>query len=546
MGPLKVLIVDDDMAMRTSLKTMLDWERQGFVICGEAVNGANAVQIIEKNTPDIVITDMSMPVMDGVALIGYLGEKQPRIKIIALSGYDDFDYVRQSMKKGAVDYILKHKLDPKLLADVLEVTRQSILEGMKELDERQQAREKLDSARGILRREFVKSLIMGEFTETKKIERELGYLNIGMDLKNLVVAAVEIDDYSFIEDNYPVKERNKLINTFADISRSILDEGGKALMEHVDKGNFVVVFSFGNAYSSMYVYNRIISDIDRIKTSLKRYLNITASFGVSKVCFNVLDISSYYAEAKAILKDKFYQGKDRIFSGSNVEKAEENYFTLDFKDEKKIRLLVKSLEKQELNSFIKSIFDRMQKNKASHPSVQMITAELINIAGKAARESGIDLSGFFPGKGAPYSMLQKYDTVADISRWVLNIFDGLADEMKNRTSGSGCSEITKKAIEFIHRHYQDNISLNDAAGYAGANNSYLSHVFKENTGKGFVEYLNTFRIEKAKILIGNGDARIKDMVGELGFNNYNYFFKVFKEYVGMTPMEYEESLKKGG
>lgn len=545
MAPIKVLIVDDDMAMRTSLKTMLDWERQGFVLAGEAVNGAHAVQIAERNAPDIVITDMSMPLMDGVALIEYLGERLPGIKVIALSGYDDFDYVRQSMKGGAVDYLLKHRLGPELLADVLDAARRSILEGKQELDERRQIREQLDSARGILRREFVKSLIMGEFTETEKIEGELRALDIDMDLKNLVVAAVELDDYTLLEESYPVKEFNRLIKTISDIARGILEENGGALIEHVEKGDFVVIFGFGKANSGMYVYNRSISDIDRIKTSLKRYLNITASFGVSGICPNARDISAYYARAKAVLEDKFYQGKDRIFSVSG-EKPQENDLTLEAGEEKRLRLLVKSMEKQELHSFVQGIFDRLRENKASHQSVQVITAELVSIAGRAARESGVDISQFFSERGAPYSILQKYDTVTDISRWVSSLFDRLMEAMRDRASGCGFSEITGKTMEFIRSRYHSGISLQDAAGYAGVSPAYLSHIFKENTGKGFVEYLNAFRIEKAKILIENGDASIKDIVGRLGFNNYNYFFKVFKEYAGMTPTEYEECLKKGG
>ena len=107
----KVLIVDDDVFARSNLKSLIDWEKNGFTIVGEASNGSNAIQLIENEQPDIVITDISMPVMDGISLIGYIEQKYSATKVIAISGYNDFDYVRQSMKKGAVDYILKHKLN---------------------------------------------------------------------------------------------------------------------------------------------------------------------------------------------------------------------------------------------------------------------------------------------------------------------------------------------------------------------------------------------------------------------------------------------------
>lgn len=99
---IKVLIVDDDSIARTNIKTMIDWNQNGFEICGEAANGEVAIQIIRDSMPDIVITDMSMPVMNGIELIDYIVENFSNIKVIALSGYDEYDFIRQSMKNGAI------------------------------------------------------------------------------------------------------------------------------------------------------------------------------------------------------------------------------------------------------------------------------------------------------------------------------------------------------------------------------------------------------------------------------------------------------------
>ena len=124
---LKVLIVDDDYMARTHIKSLVNWNKEGFEICGEAANGKAAIEIIDKKAPDIVITDMSMPVFDGASLIKHLEQNYPDIKAIAVSGYDDFDYVRKSMKSGAIDYLLKHKLDSPTLMEVLNVASSLIL-----------------------------------------------------------------------------------------------------------------------------------------------------------------------------------------------------------------------------------------------------------------------------------------------------------------------------------------------------------------------------------------------------------------------------------
>jgi len=537
---LKVLIVDDDMVMRTSLKTLIDWENNGYVICGDVANGSAAIAFMNKCQPDIVITDMNMPVMDGVALIEYLQENMPHVKIIALSGYDDFDYVRQSMKKGAIDYLLKHKLTADVLLEVLNTARASIMKERREMDDRRFRQEILESATDIIRHTFVTKLIEGEYPDEESIAAELKYAGLDINLRNLVVVAVEIDDYPFLKEKYKPKDLSRLIKTFMDLSGNILAESGRGFIEHVNDGDFIIIFSFGFSASTLFVSNRVMNDISRIKTSIKRYLNITASFGVSKLVPNIMDAGKAYSEAKELLKDKFYMGKDRVFTHEPIKTSNERYFSLELKEEKKIILLAKFQKKDELKEFINGLFDEMKRQNVGHNYVQMVTAELVNIARRVARETGVDSTGLF---AKALHDIAKYETADDIRCWVLDIFDRLVQAIEMRDIRGNYSDITLKAIKYITENYNRNISLNDAAEYSGVSSTYLSRVFKEDTGKGFVEYLNSFRIEKAKILIQSGDIVIKEIYSDLGFNNYNYFFKVFKEYVGMTPNEYEESLK---
>ena len=539
---LKVLVVDDDIVTRTNMSTLLDWEKHGFELAGAAVNGENALQLIDGCPPDIVITDMSMPVMDGIVLIKSIEHRYPHIKIIALSGYDDFDYVRQSMKEGAIDYLLKHKLSPESLLAALDAARQCILGERRVLADRHRAIEQLASAKDILTREFIRKLLSGEFTDPEKIENNLRQLDINLDMKNLVVIAAEIDDYSFMEDTNSAGERGKLIKAFLEIARDILNERTGTFVGHIANGAFVIIFSFGDINSSAYIYNHITSAIERIKTSIKRYLNITACFGISSECRNITGLSGFYREAQSLLKERFYEGKDRILRRNNTEKTADRFISLDLKDERNLVLNIKSFERQEVHKIIGDIFNRIVREKVDYQAVQMIAAELFNIASKIARECDVDFSGFV--KGMPFKTLQKYDTAADIKEWILEIYDGLMKTLQAKAPDSDYSEITKKAVSFIHANFRKNLSLNAAAEHIGVNSSYLSHVFKEDIGKGFVEYLNSIRIEKARMLIESGNVNLKSVVGKLGFSNYNYFFKVFKEFTGMTPLEYEECTRK--
>ena len=540
---IKVLIVDDDSIARTNLKTMIDWGKYGFEICGEAVNGSNAIQIIENNIPDIVITDMNMPVMDGVALIEYLERNYHYIKVIALSGYDDFDYVRQSMKRGTVDYLLKHKIDPELLLNTLRAA-QKVIFNDKEINEQlQKLQEQLTESRTMMKQDFIKQLVLGGTGGIEEINEKINEFGILLDTRNLAVVAAEIDDFVFIKDRFSVKEINKLISSIIDISTDVLNDMGKGVVTHIEAGKFVMIFSFGNMRSDQYINNHAIATIERIKTSIKRYLNITACFSLSRLFNDIVEINKYYKEADTALKDKFFRGKDKIIRESSAINISNEFLNLDISDEKRIITALKVIDKQKVEECLKAVFEKVLKNRASQKSIQMIYAELINIINRVARESSIDVKMIYSDEDIPYNEMKKYETIIEVEQWIVNIYRKMISLLELSTININLTEPTKKAMEFILKNFTRNISLNDAALYVGVNSSYLSRVFKEDYGKGFTEYINLIRVEHAKFLIENGDSKLKEIIKSAGFNSYTYFFKVFKDTLGMTPLEYEENYK---
>ncbi len=537
---LKVLIVDDDSAARTNIKTMIDWLKNGFDICGEAVNGYNAIQVINSNLPDIVITDMSMPVMDGVALIEYLEQNKPGIKIIALSGYDDFDYVRQSMKKGAVDYLLKHTINSEILLTVLNSAREMIYKERHKSALDNQLQEQLTESRTVLRESFIKQLVLGAFNDRKEIEQKISSLGLEIDTSNLSVVVAEIDGFQILKEKFSIKEMNKLISSVLDISNEILRDMGRAVISNIEGGKFVIIFSFGNIRSDLYIHNHIVTAVDRIKLSIKRYLNITACFSVSRVFNDITDISKHYRDADISLQDRFFEGKDKIIREPSQAGIETRFINLDINDEKNIIAALKSINREKLVKYIDNVFINIIERKAGYKSIQMVCAELINIINRVARESGVDVKLVYSDEDIPYNEIKKYETIEEVKDWILKLYEKLMGLMEAVRINPEHSEITKEALKFIRRNYTSNISLNDAADYIGVNSSYLSRVFKEECKIGFVEYLNQIRVEHAKHLIEKGGIKLKDIVKEAGFNNYTYFFKVFKDNINMTPREFEE------
>lgn len=542
---LKILIVDDDILTRMNIKMMIEWDKMGYEICGEAVNGQNGIEMIELHNPDIVMTDMRMPVMDGLGLIEWIHKYRPQVQVIALSGYDDFDYVKDSMKLGAVDYIIKHKLSSELLLSVLELAKSRIIKTQEAIEEKHQIENQLQLAQGHLCQQFLRALLNGEVVEPLEIMQGIKNLHLNIGMLNNIVAVVEIDDYSFLKDKFTELELKKRItDVFIEIVQQILNETKQAYIVHVEQGKFAIIFSFGKANSMLYVYNQMYQIIDRIKISIKRYLNLTACYGVSPVCPTLHKINQYYNKANLLLDEKFYKGKDQLFMEDSDKIVKNEFMTLTATQEKTIILCLKTYDAETLKKTLGEIFDWVIEQRVNPNSTHMIVAEIINIASRVATQSNIKMDEIFSANDVPYSKMQKYDTIIDVKNWILEIYLRLLLLMKkNAYHNSNYSDYTQKAIDFIHKNYHKDMSLDDTARYIKVSSSYLSRIFKEECKVSYIKYVNQLRVEKAKLLIENGDVRIKDIVQQVGFQNYNYFFKVFKESTNMTPLEYEEMMR---
>ena len=540
---LKVLIVDDDAVARTLLKTLIEWEKFEYVISGEVSNGSDAIQAIRESLPDIVITDMSMPVMNGVDLIKYITGNYPTIKLIALSGYDDFDYVRQSMIQGAVDYLLKYRLNSENLLTTLSKARKNVLQDRDENAKKQLIQERLTAGRTAQKKDFIRRLIFDKPGDLDNLRNEIDTLGLDIELRNLAVVTFEIDDYHILQEKFTMKEMNTIISSIEDIAAQILKDTGKAVVSHVDNGKFVIIYSFGKIHSHLFIYNQMLTSVDRIKESIKRYLNITASFSVGKLFNDLTAIGKCYSEAELTLKNKFYKGKDNILREASNGKAKSKFTNLDIQDEKSILYAIKATNRKKLIEHVDNVFTKMIENEPDFKSTQMICVEMINILNRVAREMSIDIGSIYSDADIPYNEMKKYETITDVKQWILGIFLKLIDLIEVYQIRSDFSENIQKSIEYLHRNFKRNISLNEIAEYIGVSSSYLSRTFKEECGKGFVEYLNLVRVEYVKRLIEDKNGRLKEIILDAGFNNYTYFFKVFKSIVGMTPAEYEEACR---
>ncbi|WP_339204446.1 response regulator [Paenibacillus sp. FSL K6-3182] len=425
---INVLLVDDDLPMLSKLKNIMNWEAGSFNLCGEASGGYAAIKLLDERKPEIVITDMSMPGMDGLELISYMEEHYPHIQVIAISSYSDVHYVKNSMKKGAVDYILKHELDAETLAAALASARERFAIEQEEQAKTLDLQRQIQQNQTTLIRGFIRSLVQYTYNSEEELLLQMDKLDLALNLRMLTVVVAEWDSRGMLHDKFNAKELDYIMGTFMDITDNILADTGNAYMTPIENGKFAILFSFDT--NSKFIWHTIISEaLSRIRLSAKRQLNLMLSFSVSEMCSKVNVLHEYFNETDKALQERFYEGGDVVIWPGIQRKAGADSgasFSVDVKLERTLLSLLAASNEKDLVIKIEELFTRMNEARAPHKTAQMVAVELIHLVNRKAKEAGIADQDLFEGDQNPYLAIGKFDTLSDLKEWIVGVYKKLS------------------------------------------------------------------------------------------------------------------------
>lgn len=538
-----VLIVDDDIFARTHLKSLIDWELLGFEIKGDVENGKEAMEFIKAYEPDLVITDMNMPVMDGVTLIRWIQSTHQEIVLIAISGYDDFNYVRSSLQGGAVDYVLKHQLTREHFERTMLSAKQrleSIETHRIQKKDHELLQIKIEVER---RREVLGTLILNESTELLSIDGGIKQYGFDYDLTNVMMIIIDLDLPADAMNN-PESRMRKIGQLFEELIQNILQQEKGSYYFKINDSRIAVVMSNGSPYSLLKVYNDVYTLVQRIQSSLKRYLNMTACYAVSNIISKPNQLNDAYIRLCAYYEQRFIKGRDQIFMSNEFEVIGQTEITLGYEEEKQLITLLRNSNEEEIHQKIKEIFERLLTQRAERSQAMIISRDLVRIILSVLKEKGIPETSVFDEDNSPYQAMESQGTLVDLQLWIQKSLSASIEQLKALRSDVGYSSLIQQAMNHIHKYYHEDISLYEVAEAVGVSPAHLSRLFKDECGTNYIKYLNEYRIEKAKVLLDENRS-FKEVAQMTGFNHYNYFFKVFKDYTQMTPHEYVEYQKNG-
>jgi two-component system response regulator YesN len=529
----QVLLVDDEPLVHQHLWSLWDWRSHGFELCGQAYNGDMALQMLERTRPHIAIIDVDMPDMNGVQLQGMIRERFPFIKTVMLSSYDDYDYVRECLKNGAVDYLLKHRLDGEALIGVLHRAVQELQQQERTSVSRTVNREAQENMNPRSFRERIAELVRGKPGAVKDLEV---YTQHGGQLSDTVcyaAAAVQIVSFLLLTESHSDVETNRLVQQAVDIMQQSVGDLPAKTAAYVENGRFVVMFAFKNR-SEQAAASEAAGLLGKLCHSLELFLNLKCNYAFGYLCSSLPQLEGSYRSAERALDAH----PPREKTGAYNERV-----SLTIEEQKQLLLSVESLDNAEVGRLITSIFASIRTQPLHSQTVQMIVSELLSIGDKAVQK-WIPADQMAAGELPSREELRKIGSVGELEQWLKSYFNGLLARLRQLRAAGPYSRHVSQAILLILEGYQGYITLEMAAGAIGLHPSYLSRIFKEETKSTFSEYVNRVRIDASRRLLESGRYSVKQISSQVGFTTYNYFFKVFKELTGMTPHAYMSRLRR--
>ena len=531
-----MVIADDEYIVRNGLISVIDWNELGIEIIGEAVNGEEALKLCLELKPDILFTDIRMPLMDGLEVAACLKEQNNEIKIIIISGIEDFNYAKTALDIKAEGYILKPVDIDELLGVVKKVINIIQLERNRE-SKLNQLQIQLKENLPIARDKFLYNVIKGTYNNNFKLQERMKYLNLPFEVsESFVVGVLRVDEYT--KDSQFNNEESLHIVDFSilNIVSELLSTQNAGVCINAEQNEFFIVFNQTSILNEIYV-----EICEEILAVIQKFLLVSCSIGVGKIVEGFEHLSVSYKQAATAIEHRFYTGRNAIINITDIEAGnpsnsvnESDLFNIESQIVNAVKLGNTSQVMDNLNLIFKHI---TIETKPPVEYVQMIYAELITLMARTLYESNENMEKIVGPTSNIIANVFKMKDIFALNQFVNRVFLQLAENFSEKYL-----QLKDKTIyhikEIIQNRYMDNISVSSIAKEIYLTPNYISQIFKQYTGQTLTEYITYIRMEQAKKLLKTTDLKILDIAERVGYQNTNYFSTVFKKYTNVYPQKY--------
>ena len=530
---IKVFLVEDEVIIRSGVKKSINWEQEGYEFVGEASDGELAYPMILKEKPDILITDIRMPFMDGLELSRLVKKELPDIKILILSGYDEFEYAKKAIKIGVTEYLLK-PISAAKLTEVLNAVAETIRQENEEknLLETYFAEMRENTERDKMR--LFEKLLMGDLSMGEILEAgERFGMNLGASCYKIVLFKIlaNLENHVYAE---------QMVDACSSVEQAAsMMEGVYVFQRGVEGWAFLLT---AQDEKSMEESEKIL--YQNRKQAMKNYTQLEYFGGIGSTVPRIRSLKQSFREADRAFAARFVEEANQIISQKEFEKSQmEEGLKMQGvvqigKSREMLQKFLSNGTREEVKAFSDAYISRIEEENIRSTMVRQYVVIDVCIVILSFCERISSANRLQEEAEELQKMMQKIHSLSEIKKYVVRLLNE-AIELRDAESGRRYSDLIAAAKKEIENHYMtEEISLNTVAISVGMSPSYFSSIFSKEAGKTFVEYLTEVRIEKAKEFLMCSSMKTSEIGYEVGYKDPHYFSYIFKKVQGCSPKEY--------
>ena len=529
----KVILVDDEEEVIDAIKSRILWEQLGLQIVGSATNGVKALELVEKLQPDIVITDIKMPYMDGLELSRRLNDEYKNVHIIIFTGFDEFDYAKEAVHLEIDEYMLK-PINAVELSECLKRVKNSLDKEREEKLNVQKLENYFDDVLPIIQTNFFVSLIEGRVNESE-YEKFLQAYKIDLNGPYFCCAVFHTS-----ENNVPEEMSPLLLSMSVEREIKARIVGKFKCREFIYLGNTVLIIELKSKEETV----ELTDVCDKFCKWVNRVIGAVVTAGIGMVCDNISNINNSYDGAREAVSYRVLYGTKRAI---NIDEITSNKQNMGLQSEEtKMHELFKAIylgNEQEIEAATNRKVDRIHGNSNTVSQYKLYTMEMVGAFYRFCENNFIDFSDFLGEMSNPYEKVPKMDE-STLKKWIVQVSTEMGKQLKSVRNSKSRRLINDAKNIVANRYMEEDLSLDKVCSIMGVSNSYFSSIFKKETGISFVSYLTDYRMDiAAKLILDTNEKSYK--IGEMvGYMDANYFSYVFKKKFGISPSKYRNAKLK--
>lgn len=521
-----VVLVDDEQLVLEALQQLIPWSDLEMQITGCFKNGLAALQYLEENHADIIVTDIKMPHMSGLEMAEKLRKQNESLKIIFMSGYEDFHYAQKAIEMNASSYILK-PADEGLLEELLGKLKQELDEERKKV----QIQDRLNDTLPIVKHELISQWLRGD--NISHTLSSLSWYDVKWRGKLGCVAIVEFDDVAWrLEDENPLYD---MLHAKMNEIRKWAESGKRCYSAEVGGHRIALLFDR--------LERLPLPDLSALSNAIKENSPFTVTIGVGQLVEHEWQIPNSFIQAQKAVRAKMFTGKNRVITQEHLQE-EANHGSDDLESRFDVLLAATAnYDLVQIHDCLKDLFSYIQtiKNKIT---VANFSVYVLSKVEHYLQSMKIDIYQVLGIEFQNLDIFHRMETIEDIERWLRKKIFQISEHIHWQKQKPN-HRLVLEIDQYMEAHLDSSITLREVADHFAFSPNYLGFLYKQETGINFSAAVTEKRLEKAKQLLAETMLKVYEVADQVGYKNLTYFGRHFKNHFGVSPIEYRKQISQG-